>query len=214
MDQSFAAQLADAPDLIHRVRQLSYFRKHFEASVTAIAARGGYRVALDKVKLTQLFLDWHETFEAQRAASQIDRRDYIVFSAGTMLMHILKSDALSATPISGDRAVSRLTPEATKVLAFWPEGFIATSYCVSMLEAVLAQERLEPIRLDDSIGDLRSWWSFRENAREDALRIVGFFDRFVGHEPNWNMPGAALARPAMSAHRPELTGLFPTARRA
>ncbi|MBC8129985.1 MAG: hypothetical protein H7Y08_06650 [Rhizobiaceae bacterium] len=207
MELSFAKDIPEAPDLIHRVRHLGYFRQQFEASARAIAARGGYRVSLDKVRLTQLFLDWHESFLAQRAASEIDRRDYVVFSAGTMLMHILKSDVLVATRLGGDNAVSKLTPEAAAIIAFWPEGFIATSYCVSMLETVLSQEGLEPIRLDDAIADLRTWWSFRENAVEDPSRIVGFFDRFVGSQPNWNMPGAALARPALSSLVPGQTAL-------
>jgi hypothetical protein len=33
-----------------------------------------------------------------------------------------------------------------------------------------------------------SWWSFRENAAEQASSVVGFFDLFVGQEPDWEMP--------------------------
>jgi hypothetical protein len=45
--------------------------------------------------------------------------------------------------------------------------------------------------------DLRSWWSFRENVREDRWSAIGFFDLFVGAEPNWLTPSIAADRPAM-----------------
>lgn len=198
MELSFAKDIVRAPDLSHRVRQLGYFKKHFETSAASIAARGGRVVCVDRTRLTRLFLDWHEAFLAQRAAADIDRRDYIVFSAGLMLYHLVRSEPLAtrASPETG--ALATLSPEAARILAFWPEGFIQTSYCLSMLEAVLDQEGEAPVSLDGAIGDIRTWWSFRENVAEDPLRAIGFFDRFVGATPNWTMPGAASARPAMT----------------
>jgi hypothetical protein len=33
--------------------------------------------------------------------------------------------------------------------------------------------------------EMRTWWSFRENAQEEPARAIGFFDLFLGNEPHW-----------------------------
>ena len=71
---------------------------------------------------------------------------------------------------------------------FWPEGFACTVFCVNVLSAVLAQEFDAATDVVPSFFDIRSWWSFRENAAEQLSTVIGFFDLFVGETPDWEMP--------------------------
>ena len=38
------------------------------------------------------------------------------------------------------------------------------------------------------LGDLRTWWSFRENVFEDDSLAIAFLQLFAGVEPNWTTP--------------------------
>lgn len=199
MDLSLVRQLTQTPDLAHRLRRLSFFDGHFRRHMDSLAERSGLVIAVDPVLLTRAFLAWGENFTRQRAAAALDRRDYIVFTAGMLLIRLLEAEPVAVTR----RAAATAPPaeEVQEIIAFWPEGFLYTEYCLNVLQAVLQQEfagematRLEVASLAD---DLRVWWSFRENVAEELASAIGFFDLFVGSEPNWQFPTVAAQRPAM-----------------
>ena len=75
-----------------------------------------------------------------------------------------------------------------EIVEFWPEGFLYTNFCVSAISAVYEQEFGETLAIDKCADDLRTWWSYRENAAEMPSYAVAFLDRFLGAEPNWLLP--------------------------
>ena len=192
MDLDLARELTRTPDLAHRLRRLSFFDGHFRKHVAEIAKRHRLNVSIEPIRLTRAFLAWGEDFTGQRAAAAIDRRDYIVFTAGMLLIRLLEIDPMAVVPSA--------TPPDDEIVAFWPEGYVYTEYCLQVLRAVLEQEFAERPAVTSLAQDLRIWWSFRENVAEDHARALGFFDLFVGSEPNWTLPRAAAQRPAMRRH--------------
>jgi hypothetical protein len=84
-----------------------------------------------------------------------------------------------------------------EIVRFWPEGFLYTNYCVSAILAVHEQEFGTAPSIDKCADDLRTWWSYRENATEMPAYAVAFLDRFLGAEPNWITPDRAQSRQAM-----------------
>ncbi len=162
-----------------------------------LAERSGLVVNVDSVRLTRAFLAWSQDFTRQRAAA-LDRRDYIVFTAEMLLMRLLENKAvevISCTPPAS------LGEHVREIIDFWPEGFLFTEYCLNVLQAVLRQEFGETPQATVSVSplasDLRVWWSYRENVTEDVATAIGFFDLFVGGEPNWRALTFAAQRPAM-----------------
>ena len=103
---------------------------------------------------------------------------------------------LEADPVTVGGGSAGSSPE---IAAFWPQGFVYTGYCLTILQAVLLQEYGESPAVPELIDDLRVWWSFRENVGEDLASALGFFDLFVGIQPNWAFPTVAAQRPAMRA---------------
>lgn len=192
MDLSLEREIAGIPDLRHRVRHLKWFRQTFHRCADLMRSHFGTPVEIDDRRLAAVFLDWADLFEAQKAYSRAVPRDFAVFAGGLMLQELLRHRL-------GRVEAPRLgSPPGTAagVVAVWPLGFLATSYCVSVLNAVAAQDFAEPFRLGVEARDPRVWHSFRENIREEPSRAIGFLDLFVGNVPNWEQPGFAPARPA------------------
>jgi hypothetical protein len=119
--------------------------------------------------------------EAQNPHDPARRRSFFTFAAGVMLEELIRTGAVTAGPLPA--GADRDEPEF-----YWPEGFACTVFCVNVLSAVLAQEFDTRTDVVPSFFDIRSWWSFRENAAEQVSSVVGFFDLFLGEEPDWEMP--------------------------
>jgi hypothetical protein len=213
MDPSFAQELTQTQDLAHRLRRLSFFDEHFRGHIEVLADRLGLVISVDRVLLTRAFLAWGEDFTRQRTAATIDRRDYTVFTAGMLLTRLIEMQPVvvqapalqSGTPTE---AGTEVPDKIREIIAFWPEGFLYTSYCMNVLQVVVEQETKQEMPMSAVAQDLRSWWSFRENVREDRWSAIGFFDLFVGAEPNWLSPQIAVQRPAMRP-KPEETPILP-----
>lgn len=209
MDLSYVRQLAQTPDLAHRLRRLSFFDGHFRRHLDSLAARSGLAITVDPVRLTRAFLAWGEDFMRQRAAASLDRRDYIVFTAGMLLIRLLEAEPVTVTHRAA--ATAPAAGEVQEIIAFWPEGFLYTEYCLNVLQAVLRQEFAgalpDAVQVTALADDLRVWWSLRENVAEDPGSAIGFFDLFVGSEPNWQFPLVAMQRPAMQRAAHPVTAL-------
>ena len=98
-----------------------------------------------------------------------------------MLHELLQKMPLEAGPLPAGADPDRAE-------YFWPEGFACTVFCVNVRAAVLAQEFDATTDIAPEFFDIRGWWSFRENVGEEAASAIGFFDLFVGAEPDWAMP--------------------------
>lgn len=61
------------------------------------------------------------------------------------------------------------------------------TFCLNIRAAVLEQDFHEDQRLAPGLTDLRSWWSFRENIKDDSSLAIAFLDLFAGEVPNWTM---------------------------
>ncbi len=195
MDLSFKNELALMPDLGHQLRRLRWFRATFRANARAVASAYGLRFEIDDTKLTKAFLDWIETVEAERRFAAVDRADFIVFAAGLVLRELIRQAPAKA--VAPPRPAPAADSRMAEIVHFWPEGFLYTNYCVSAIAAIHEQEFGAAPAVDACADDLRTWWSYRENATEMPSSAVAFLDRFLGAEPNWILPDSARARQAM-----------------
>ena len=195
MDLRFKDELALLPDLGHRLRRLRWFRATFRTNARAISAAYGVRFEIDDAKLTKAFLDWIEAVETERRFAAVDRADFIVFAAGLVLRELIRQGPAKA---AGDVQLAEPTSDRmAEIVRFWPEGFLYTNYCVSAIAAIHEQEFGAAPAVDACADDLRTWWSYRENATEMPSYAIAFLDRFLGGEPNWILPDSARSRQAM-----------------
>lgn len=162
-------------------RRLRWLRGAFADQLAAISAETGVAYRLDDRKLASAFVSWLRRVEAQNPHDEARRRAFFDFAAGVMLHELIRTLPVTAGPLPA--GADREQPEY-----FWPEGFACTVFCVNVLSAVLAQEFDATTDVVPAFFDIRSWWSFRENAAEQASSAVGFFDVFIGEEPDWEMP--------------------------
>ena len=197
MDLPFRHELALMPDLRHRLRQLRWFRATFRSSAKVVSETFGVRFDIDEAKLTRAFLDWIEVMDAQKRFAAVDRADFIVFSAGLVLRELIRQAPAREISGLGDMIETEENANTAEIVRFWPEGFLYTNYCVSAILAVHEQEFGNTPSIDKCADDLRTWWSYRENATEMPAYAVAFLDRFLGAEPNWITPDRAQSRDAM-----------------
>ena len=195
MDLALKREIGQVPDLRHRIRQLRWFKASFRHDAKLISDRYGIELAVDDRKLTEAFLNWAEVFAAQKAYAAINRRDFVFYAAGLLLRELLRARPVTTMERAG---TAQLLPadQMSSIAHSWPEGFLYTNYCLCVLGAVLEQEG-QPLDLAGLADDLRTWLSYRENAREDPSTAIAFLDLFTGNEPNWWMPDSVLSRAAM-----------------
>lgn len=197
MDLAFKNELKLMPDLRHRLRRLRWFRATFRASARAVGERYGLAFEIDEARLTRAFLDWVELVEPQKGFARLDRADFIIFAAGLVLRELVRQNPARAVVGQGVPPAAGHGDAMDEIVRFWPEGFLYTNYCVSAIAAIHEQEFGRAPALDACADDLRTWWSYRENATEMPAYAVAFLDRFLGAEPNWVLPDSARSRAAM-----------------
>jgi hypothetical protein len=202
MELELKAELAAVPDLRHRVRHLNWFRRSFRRDAALIAKRRGIAIEIDERRLAETFLSWIEAFNRQKPYAALDRRDFSRFAAGLLLRELIKARPVAAK-LSGKLGGEE---HESSIIDFWPEGFLYTNYCLNVLGAVMQQEFGETLGLAKAAGDLRTWWSYRENVRENPSLAIAFLDELVGGEPNWRLPDRPESRTAMRRATEKLLG--------
>ncbi len=163
------------------VRRLHWFRTAFTSYTQEMEKRIGVECDVDEKKLAAIFIAWLRAVNAQKPSSAKARSAYFDFAASLMLRELIANMPLKA------RTTPQLVDE-NSAAAFWPEGYICTLFCLAVHDAVVKQEFNAPLPQRPPIDNIRSWWSFRENSREDSRFAAGFLQRLMGHEPNWAMP--------------------------
>lgn len=163
------------------VRRLRGFRASFDEQVKSISTRTGIRYEIKSDQLTASFLGWLESFEAQKPAQDSDKEAYVGFAAGLMLRSLITHNPVKASFVPKDADKDDPT-------YFWPEGYLYVAYCLNIRGCVLEQEFHTAQHQADVLGDLRTWWSFRENVHEDPSLAMAFLDLFSGEQPDWHMP--------------------------
>jgi hypothetical protein len=196
MDLRFKDELALMPDLRHRLRRLRWFRMTFRSHARLVSSTYGLRFEIDDARLTKAFLDWVEVMETKKGFAKVDRADFVIYAAGLVLRELIRQQP--AKVVGRDlKSPTGANPEMADIVDFWPEGFLYTNFCVSAIAAVYEQEFGEAPAIDKCADDLRTWWSYRENASEMPANAVAFLDRFLGAEPNWLLPDDPRSRPAI-----------------
>jgi hypothetical protein len=182
------------------IRRLGDFSRSVEFALAEFNRRYGTRLELSRRDLTRAFLEWVRRFDAQRELAARNPRDFSHFSAGLLLGSLVRNrPARQRADVRSLAAASSTGPEE-RLVAFWPEGVFYFEFCITVLDRVLAEQRLEGIHLAPEALELRSWWSFRENVANDPDQAVAFLDLFLQGDPVWDMPTAARFRRAMRDH--------------
>jgi hypothetical protein len=179
-------------DLVHQARHFRTVLDGFSRNVALLYSDQALQPMIDSVALATAFAKWREVFDATRPYADVNRPDFVIFSAGLLMKEMLVAKALVVSP---DNAVA--TSEAG--LAQWPEGYAYASFCLSMAEAVLEAMGQHGV-VNDAIAAKPDFWnSFRENATENAASVLGFFDILCGVEPNWEGPDVFWFRPGFKS---------------
>jgi hypothetical protein len=187
-DLVLCAGVEKAPDLVHRVRGLNFFKRHLAQGIASISRREGLPARFDEAVASRVFLNWIDALMAQKVYSDVNRRDYIMFGAGILLKTLIEERSIRLM------LTSRPTSAGASLATIWPDGYLATSYCLSVLDAVLEQEQLPGFTLNPAAETLSIWESFRENVSEDPRLAIAYLDLFIGNEPNWTQPTWARSR--------------------
>ncbi|MGX9855160.1 hypothetical protein ACR03S_06945 [Limimaricola variabilis] len=162
-------------------RRLRWFRAAFRSAVDRVSAETGLRFEIDEGKLAAGFVRWLRAVERANPHNRGARHAFFDHAAGMMLRELLRQSPLTVTGKPGMADKER--PEY-----FWPEGYCCTVFCLNVYALAVRQEFGNSAALGDAFGDLRTWWSFRENAHHDSAYAIAFFKLFAGVEPNWDFP--------------------------
>jgi hypothetical protein len=173
-DLVLCAGVEKAPDLV--------FKRHLAQGIASISRREGLPARFDEAVASRVFLNWIDALMAQKVYSDVNRRDYIMFGAGILLKTLIEERSIRLM------LTSRPTSAGASLATIWPDGYLATSYCLSVLDAVLEQEQLPGFTLNPAAETLSIWESFRENVSEDPRLAIAYLDLFIGNEPNWTQP--------------------------
>lgn len=157
-----------------------WFVSSFREFLATVERETGRTLALDEAKLLQAFNAWFRSFEAQKYKAKEHRLEYATFAAGLMLREMIRYAPITA---------STQHEEGDDPATFWPEGYLYVSFCLAVRDAVIEKDFSLSADTSPKLGDLRAWWSFRENMNEDVNLAIGFFEEFVGETPNWITPG-------------------------
>ncbi|OCJ08666.1 MULTISPECIES: hypothetical protein [unclassified Rhizobium] len=169
------------------VRQFRWFKEAFHAHAVFCGETMACAFSIDDVKLAGAFVRWLDSIDRQKPKESTERREFFEFVPSLVLRELVADMPVKATRPPAN--VDPISPEA-----FWPEGYVATTFCLTVYAATMGQEFHRDVHVSQIVDDLRSWWSFRENAREDSDYAAGFFQLLLGNEPNWWMPGSFGAR--------------------
>ena len=144
-------------DLVHQARHFRTVLDGFSRNVALLYSNQPVQPVIDSVALATAFSKWREVFDATRPYAEVNRPDFVVFSAGLLMKEMLLAKALVISP------ETQLAVGETG-LAQWPEGYAYASFCLSMAEAVLESMGQEGV-VNDAVASKPDFWnSFRENA--------------------------------------------------
>jgi hypothetical protein len=191
-------KLTEFSDLSYRVRRLQWFRRSFHEMADEVGRRFHFAFAVDDRLLVDAFFRWARDFERERESSDLNRKDFATYAAGLMLRELLR---LNPARKIGEGQFKNLLPEEpmAKICEYWPEGYLYTHYCRTLLQAILEKEYEVTMENPPVLYDLRAWQSFRENFGDNPLLATAFFDVFMGVKPNWDFPDSFLSRPGAKA---------------
>ena len=170
-------------------QRLRWFVRAFEERVAREEGETGHRFDVDRAALARVFATWLAEFQAQKPGADEEKPAYVGFAAGLMLRALIEG--------APARVTERGPGGPDDPARFWPEGHLYVAFCLDVRGRVIASDFHGAQRVASALGDIRTWWSFRENVAEDPSRAIGFLDLFAGEEPDWTAP--QLFRPGRAA---------------
>jgi hypothetical protein len=154
MDLGFTNQLSSSRDVRHQVRHLGWFRRSFKRCVALVTKDWGIDFTVHDEQLAKAFLDWANAFAEQRKYAELSRKDFANFAAGLLLKELIANKVCAAGDTSGLNLPDNANERVAEIIKFWPEGFLYTSFCLSVLNAVMVQDFDTVIELKPIVQDL------------------------------------------------------------
>lgn len=188
------------------VRRLRWFKAAFLRFVEIQEDELGCDFEIEETKIAAVFVRWLEMIDRQRPSDKSERPAFFAFAASLMFRELIAD-----MPIKARGPATKQDADAPG--AFWPEGYVCTMFCLSVHAAAMEQEFHLQTHVAPDIGNIRSWWSFRENALENGGFAAGFLQKMLGYEPNWFMPASFVSRIGDWMVSPEATSKDETLRR-
>ena len=170
--------------LAERAKRFRTVASSFHRNAELLFAGSAFGFAIDDEALARAFSEWRKSFDELKDQVQTGRRDLLIFAGGLMLKELFQHHPVEIK----SRGVEVLRKTAPEAMSNWPEGYAYTSYCFSVVAAVIEQESLVALEPAAGAEEKQFWSSFRENVQEDARTAIGFFDLLCGLAPNWELP--------------------------
>ena len=163
-------------------QRLRWFFRSFEEQVARVSAETGISYVVDNKALAGVFAEWLKLFNAQKPTVDEQKPAYVGFAAGLMLQTLIEKQPVRV--IAKPAEIDHASPAH-----YWPEGYLYVTYCLHVRSLVIEIDYQGEQGPDDALGDMRSWWSFKENVEEDPALAISFLDLFAGETPDWERPG-------------------------
>jgi hypothetical protein len=182
-------EILKVDDLSHEVRRFRTILWSFERNMDLLFRNTGLVTAVNHEALAEAFSRWRKAFDNSKHLANVDRRDFVIYSAGLMLRELVV-----AAPLSAREDELNISVDVDKRLKRWPEGYAYTSFCLSVAAAVLKEMgEVEPVS-SQKTDDPSFWDSFKENTLETPSIAIAFFDLVCGQIPNWDFPDVPWLR--------------------
>ena len=162
-------------------RNLRWLVYKFEERVRHITAETGISYLIDYSALAKVLTGWLKSLLEQERPRSEEKVAFVGFAAGMMLRELLCENPAKA--VSGSLGTDASTPAN-----FWPEGYLYVVFCINVRGMVLEHDYHVEQRPGETIGDIGTWWSFKENVEEDPAMAIAFLDHFAGADPQWTVP--------------------------
>jgi hypothetical protein len=200
------SEVLKVDDLSHEARRFRTIMWSFQRNLELLFEDTGLSAQIDHAALAEAFSRWRQAFDRTKYLADVNRHDFVIFAAGLMLKDLIIAAPLKAITEAG-MGMAALPASIDHRLKRWPEGYVYTSFCLSVAAAVLKELGDHEPSAAPSADDPSFWDSFRENAHEDPGTAIAFFDLVCGEEPNWVAPDVPWLRKALAQHetfvRPE-----------
>ncbi|CAE6862137.1 hypothetical protein R69746_07874 [Paraburkholderia aspalathi] len=174
-----------------RVQKLAVCRQLLQRCCDEYDACHGVRIDVDERNFATAFFSWLDLTTSNADYRNQNAPDYFQFAFGVLLRELLQHKAVRATSSN----LSNSQPSPTDIPRWWPIGYMLTFFCFGALKQTVQQEC--GIDLKPAAPPWRPavWQSFREHVIEESSLAIGYFDKFMGIEPNWREPSMVANRP-------------------
>jgi hypothetical protein len=190
------SEVLKVDDLSHEARRFRTIMWSFQRNLELLFKDTGLTAHADHAALAEAFSRWRQAFDRTKHLADVNRHDFVIYAAGLMLKELIVAAPLKAIT-EASSGLPAFPEHLDHRLRRWPEGYAYTSFCLSVVTAVLRELGDSEPTPTPSADEPSFWDSFRENAHEDPATAIAFFDLVCGEQPNWNAPDVPWLRKAL-----------------